>query len=92
MDSQRTALFWGILTAAVLRLIMIVLGVELIQVFEPLLLLFAGILLFSSYKLLKGGDDDGDDDLSDNTVVKLCRCVVTDPTVHHVTVTGGLSL
>ncbi len=73
VDSQRTVLFWGILTAAVLRLVMIVLGVELIQVFEPLLLIFAGILLFSSYKLLKGADDDEDDDLSDNTIVKLCR-------------------
>lgn len=70
-------LFWGILTAAVLRLVMIVLGVELIQVFEPLLLIFAGILLFSSYKLLMGADEDEDDDLSDNTIVKLCRCVET---------------
>lgn len=74
VDAQRKALFWGILTAAVLRGIMIGLGVELIQLFEPLLLIFAAILLFSSYKLLTaGGDDDGDDDLSDNTVVKLCR-------------------
>lgn len=73
VDAQRKALFWGILTAAVLRLVMILLGVELIQLFEPLLLLFAGILLFSCYKLLFAGDDDEDSDLSDNFVVKLCR-------------------
>ena len=66
---------YGIGTAAVLRLVMILLGSELIESWKPVLLLFAGILLFSSYKLLASGDsDDADDeDLSDNGIVKLCR-------------------
>ncbi len=66
---------YGIGTAAVLRLVMILLGSELIDSWKPVLLLFAGILLFSSYKLLASGDsDDADDeDLSDNGIVKLCR-------------------
>ena len=66
---------YGIGTAAVLRLVMILLGSELIDSWKPVLLLFAGILLFSSYKLLASGesDDADDEDLSDNGIVKLCR-------------------
>lgn len=72
VECQPKVLTWGIATAAVLRLVLIVLGTELIQQFEPLLVLFAGILLYSSYKLVFG-DDDEDEDLSDNAVVKFCR-------------------
>ena len=67
-------LSYGIGTAAVLRLVMILLGSELIESWKPVLLFFAGILLFSSYKLLaSGGEDAEDEDLSENGVVKLCR-------------------
>lgn len=76
MESQPKVLTYGIITAAVLRLVMILLGVELIEKFEPLLVLFAGILLWSAYGLLTKGDDDEEDDLSDNAVVKLCRSVL----------------
>lgn len=70
-------LTYGIGTAAILRLVMILLGSELIESWKPVLLLFAGILLFSSYKLLVAGDagDDNDEDLTDNGIVKLCRCL-----------------
>ncbi|KAK9804777.1 hypothetical protein WJX72_004869 [[Myrmecia] bisecta] len=71
---QDKVLTFGILSAAVLRLIMIVLGVELIDRFQPVLLLFAGILLASSYKLLaSGGGEEEEEDLNDNAIVKLCR-------------------
>lgn len=73
LESQPKVLTYGIATAAVLRLVMILLGVELIQSFEPLLLVFALILLWSAYGLLFKGEEDEDDDLSDNAVVKLCR-------------------
>ena len=67
-------LSYGIGTAAILRLIMILLGSELIESWKPVLLLFAGILLVSSFKLLTGGKDEGEEeDLSDNSIVKLCR-------------------
>lgn len=67
-------LSYGIGTAAILRLIMILLGSELIESWKPVLLLFAGILLFSSFKLLAGGSDEGEEeDLTDNGIVKLCR-------------------
>lgn len=73
IESQPKVLTYGIGTAAVLRLVMVLLGVELIQKFEPLLVVFALILLWSSYGLITKGDDDDDNDLSDNAVVKICR-------------------
>jgi TerC family integral membrane protein len=76
LESQPKVLTYGIGTAAVLRLIMILLGVELIQKFEPLLVVFACVLLWSAYGLLTKGDDDEDGDLSDNAVVRLCRSIL----------------
>ena len=66
-------LTYGILTAAVLRAVIILLGVELIETFKPVLLGFAGILIYSSVKILVSGDDDNEDDLSENNIVKICR-------------------
>ena len=55
---------------------MIGLGAELIERSQAVLLLFAGVLLFSSYKLLAaGGDDEEEEDLTDNFIVKTCRRV-----------------
>lgn len=53
---------------------MVLLGAELIEKFEPVLLGFAVLLLFSSWKLLTRNDQDGDADLSHNNIVQLCRC------------------
>jgi TerC family integral membrane protein len=75
-SSQGKVLTYGIATAAVLRLVMILLGVELIEKFEPVLLLFALILLFSSYKLLFADDSDGEESLEDNAIVRFCRRVI----------------
>ena len=68
-------LSWGILSAAFLRLVMIGLGAELIEQSQAVLLVFAGILLFSSYKLLASGadNDEDDEDLSGNFIVKTCK-------------------
>ncbi|GMH40660.1 hypothetical protein BSKO_08564 [Bryopsis sp. KO-2023] len=71
-EHQGKVLTYGIITAGVLRLVMIVLGVELIENFKPVLLFFAGLLIYSSYNLLVGGEDD-DEDLNDNSIVKFCK-------------------
>lgn len=77
LPAQSKVLAWGIASAAVLRGVFIIAGVELIEVFRPLLLLFAGILVFSAAKLLTAGDDEDDDeDLSNNAVVRLCRSFI----------------
>lgn len=74
---QDKVLSYGIGTAAILRLVMILLGSELIESWKPVLLLFSGILLFSSFKLLTGGKDEGEEeDLTDNGIVKLCRRLI----------------
>ena len=66
-------LSYGIATAAVLRLIMVLAGAELIDRFHPVLLGFAGLLLVSSWKLLRRKEEDQDEDLSNNNIVRLCR-------------------
>jgi predicted tellurium resistance membrane protein TerC len=66
-------LTYGLASAAVLRAVMILGGAALIENFEPVLLGFAGVLLFSSFKLLSADEDEDDEDLTDNFIVKLCR-------------------
>lgn len=73
---QNKVLTYGIATAAVLRAVMIILGVELLTEFEPLLLVFAGILLFSSFQLLIAGDDEDEEDLSSNFIVATCKKLI----------------
>ncbi|KAG1656888.1 hypothetical protein FOA52_000681 [Chlamydomonas sp. UWO 241] len=52
VSGQQKVLQYGIGTAAVLRAILIVTGVELVERCEPVLILFAAILITSSWKLL----------------------------------------
>ncbi|CAM6120050.1 unnamed protein product [Calypogeia fissa] len=71
-EFQSRVLTYGIAGAVVFRALMIGLGIASLQKFEGLNLIFAAILVFSSFKLV-AGDDDGEDDLSDNFIVNLCR-------------------
>jgi TerC family integral membrane protein len=77
-ESQKKALTVGIATAAVLRFVLILLGADIVERWKPVLLIFAGILLFSSAKLLLEGEaDDEEEDLSNNSIVKFCRKLFT---------------
>lgn len=69
-ELQDRVLSIGVWSAAVLRLVMILAGVQLVENFKPLLLVFAAILLYSSFGLLFGEDDDEEEDLSQNPIVK----------------------
>lgn len=62
-------LFWGVVGAIALRLVLIYLGAKLVAAFHPLLLVFAALLLFASYKIFFMDDDDGDE-YQENAVVK----------------------
>ena len=53
-----------------MRAIMIGAGAVAIQQFHAVLLVFASILIYSSFQVLVGGDDDEDEDFSQNMVVK----------------------
>lgn len=72
--SQKIVLSYGIWTAAVLRLVLILLGADAVEKWKPILLVFAGILLVSSGKLLLAGEDgEEEEDLSENTIVKFSK-------------------
>ncbi|KAL1819578.1 hypothetical protein ACET3Z_014447 [Daucus carota] len=68
---QNRVLSYGIAGAVIFRLVVIVLGTATLQRFEAVNLLLAMVLLYSSFKLFAGEDEDSD--LSDNFVVKTCQ-------------------
>ncbi|CAN0926762.1 Thylakoid membrane protein TERC, chloroplastic [Linum grandiflorum] len=69
---QNRVLSYGIAGAIIFRLSLILLGTVTLQRFEAVNLLLAGILLYSSFKLLFVSEED-DTDLSDNFIVKTCQ-------------------
>jgi tellurite resistance protein TerC len=68
---QHRVLFYGVLGALVFRAVFIAAGVAIVSTFTAVLFVFAAILLWSAYKLLKG--DDGEYDPSTNIAVRLVR-------------------
>jgi len=72
---QNRVLNWGIFGAMGMRAIMIGVGAVALKEFHAILLVFAGILIFSSVKLLVGGDDD-DEDMSENAIVKYSKSFI----------------
>lgn len=75
MECQAVCLFWGIAGAVMLRAFILLLGTAIVQAAKPLMLGFAGLLLYSSYGMITsaGSDDDDEEDLSNNRVVRFVR-------------------
>jgi TerC family integral membrane protein len=74
LQNQDRVLNWGIYGAIVMRAIMIGLGAAALENFHPILLVFAGILVYSSAKVLLGsGDGEEEEDLSENSIVKFSQ-------------------
>ena len=71
---QHRVLFVGILSAIVLRAIMIFLGVELLQKFHWLLTIFGVFLVFTGIKIFTTKEDDGS--LEDNVLWKYCKKIL----------------
>lgn len=69
---QHRVLFWGIIGALVLRGGFIIAGVKLFSMFEWMVYVFGGILLFTGLKMLFSKEDD-DPKLDRNFFVRLCR-------------------
>ncbi len=73
---QHTLLFWGVLGAFVLRGTLILGGAALVREFEWLLYLFGAFLLWTAYKLIRGGEDEPETDPGHNPVMALARRVL----------------
>jgi tellurite resistance protein TerC len=68
---QHRVLLWGILGALILRAIMITVGAELVQNFEPILIFFGLILVWTAYKMLTSGDSHADP--NNNIALKIAK-------------------
>jgi len=75
LSSQDRVLNWGIYGAVVMRAVMIGLGSVALQQFHSILLVFAGILIYSSIQVLFPGDED-EDNIDDNKIVQFSRQLV----------------
>lgn len=74
LSSQDRVLNWGIYGAIVMRAGMIGVGAAALERFHAILLLFAGILVYSSAKtLIPGDEEEEEEDLNENTIVKFSR-------------------
>lgn len=76
---QHRTLFWGIFGALVMRFIFIAVGVQIIELFEPLLVIFGIFLAYTGIKILSSGDEEGDP--SEMRTMKLFRKFI--PSVDH---------
>ena len=77
LSSQDRVLNWGIYGAIVMRALMIGLGAAALEKFHAILLVFAGILVYSSAKTLIPADEDEDEeDLNENAIVKFSRNLI----------------
>ncbi len=59
-ENQPHVLKWGILSAIVLRIIFILIGVGLINLFQPIIYVFGAILLYGAYKMAFGVEKEID--------------------------------
>ncbi|KAL7525673.1 hypothetical protein ACHAXR_002371 [Thalassiosira sp. AJA248-18] len=74
LASQDKVLNWGIYGAIVMRAVMIGLGAAALENFHAILLVFAGILVYSSAKtLIPEDEDDEEEDMNENAIVKFSR-------------------
>lgn len=77
---QHRVLFWGVLGAIILRTIFVFAGIALIERFEPVLIVFGAILLWSGLKLLKTHKEHVYDPQSSQFFVFIKRLI---PVSHH---------
>ena len=73
---QHLLLFWGVLGAFLLRGTLILGGAALVHEFHWLLYVFGAFLLWTAFKLIRGGEDEPETDPAQNPVLKLARRVL----------------
>jgi tellurite resistance protein TerC len=68
-EHQPHILKWGILGAIFFRIIFILAGVALINLFHPIIYIFGALLLYAAYKMTFGGDEKID--VENNWLIKI---------------------
>jgi tellurite resistance protein TerC len=69
-EFQHRVLFWGIMGALVMRMIMIFAGAELVERFHWIIYVFGAFLVYTGIKMFASGDDD-EFDIENSGIVKL---------------------
>merc|ERR1719331_2148449 len=82
-SAQNRVLFWGIIGAIVMRAFMVAVGAAAIHQYRPLLLVCAAVLIYSTYQVFFMEEDDEDEDLENNSVVKLAQWLVPVSGTYH---------
>jgi len=75
-EMQSKVLNYGIVGAIVLRFLFVYLGAQLLQQYQFLILIFAAILVYASYKGLAGGDDEEEERVEDSAVFRTLKSVI----------------
>jgi tellurite resistance protein TerC len=70
-ENQPHVLKWGILSAIIFRIVFIVAGVGLVNLFEPIIYVFGAILLYAAYKMAFGGEQKID--VEHNWMVRIAK-------------------
>lgn len=68
-EHQPHILKWGILGAIFFRIVFILAGVALINLFHPIIYIFGALLLYAAYKMAFGGDEKID--IENNWLIKI---------------------
>lgn len=76
VSAQNRVLNWGIIGAIVFRAIMIVAGLAAVESVREVTLVFAGILVYSSAKILLANEDEEEEDPGENSIVKFSRNLI----------------
>jgi tellurite resistance protein TerC len=78
---QHQLLFWGVLGAFMLRGTLILGGAALVHEFEWLLYLFGAFLLWTAYRLARGGEEEPETDPARNPVLAFAKKIlpIADP-------------
>jgi tellurite resistance protein TerC len=70
---QYRVLFWGVIGALVMRLVMILIGAALIERFDWILLVFGAFLIFTGFRMWKSTQSEEEPDPANNPIVRFAR-------------------
>ena len=82
-EAQQKVLLFGITFALVLRTIFILVGAAAIENFSWVFYLFGAILIWTAWVQARSGGHDGEEEFTENAVLKLARRVLPTTEEHH---------